>query len=33
MQPWSIVSYAFLHYGFLHLLFNMIWLYYCSECY
>lgn len=31
MQPWSIISYAFLHYGFWHLLFNMIWLYYCSR--
>jgi membrane associated rhomboid family serine protease len=27
MQPWSIISYMFLHNGFLHLLFNMLWLY------
>ncbi len=26
-QPWSFISYMFLHNGFLHLLFNMIWLY------
>lgn len=27
MQPWSAVTYMFLHAGFLHLLFNMLWLY------
>ena len=27
VQPWSILSYAFIHYDFMHLLFNMIWLY------
>ena len=26
-QPWSFISYMFLHNGFLHLLFNMLWLY------
>ncbi|MFD2824279.1 rhomboid family intramembrane serine protease [Lacinutrix iliipiscaria] len=26
-QPWAIVSYAFLHYDFFHILFNMLWLY------
>ena len=26
-QPWSILTYAFLHAGFLHILFNMLWLY------
>ncbi|MEC7646660.1 MAG: rhomboid family intramembrane serine protease [Bacteroidota bacterium] len=26
-QPWSFISYMFLHNGFLHLFFNMIWLY------
>lgn len=31
MQPWSIISYAFLHYGFFHILLNMIMLYYCSR--
>ena len=27
IQPWSLISYAFLHQGFLHLLFNMLVLY------
>ncbi|WP_299890651.1 rhomboid family intramembrane serine protease [uncultured Lacinutrix sp.] len=31
LQPWSIISYAFLHYGPFHLLFNMLWLYICSR--
>ncbi|WP_290698962.1 rhomboid family intramembrane serine protease [Lacinutrix sp.] len=31
MQPWSIISYAFLHYKLLHLAFNMIWLYFCGK--
>src|SRR5690606_37143931 len=26
-RPWTIVSYMFLHIGFLHVLFNMIWLF------
>lgn len=26
-QPWAIVTYGFLHYGFWHLLFNMLWLF------
>ena len=26
-QPWSIITYAFLHAGILHILFNMLWLY------
>ncbi|SNR16838.1 rhomboid family intramembrane serine protease [Tenacibaculum jejuense] len=26
-RPWSLVSYGFLHAGFLHILFNCIWLY------
>jgi len=26
-KPWSIISYAFVHYGFLHIAFNMLWLY------
>lgn len=31
IQPWSIITYAFLHYGFLHLLFNMLWLYFIGR--
>jgi len=26
-KPWTIISYMFLHYDFLHILFNMLWLY------
>lgn len=26
-QPWSLLTYAFLHFDFLHLLFNMLWLF------
>jgi len=31
LQPWSLVSYGFLHSGFLHLLFNMLFLFYLSR--
>jgi membrane associated rhomboid family serine protease len=27
-RPWTLISYMFLHEGFMHLLFNMIWLYF-----
>ena len=27
VKPWSLFTYAFLHYDFLHILFNMLWLY------
>ncbi|WP_147679120.1 rhomboid family protein [Algibacter pacificus] len=27
VNPWTIVTYAFVHYDFIHLLFNMLWLY------
>lgn len=27
VKPWSIITYSFLHYDFLHILFNMLWLY------
>ncbi|MEP0262401.1 rhomboid family intramembrane serine protease [Dokdonia sp.] len=30
-QPWSILTYAFLHNGFLHILFNMLFLYVFSK--
>ena len=26
LQPWSLLSYMFMHAGFLHILFNMLWL-------
>ena len=31
LQPWSIVTYAFLHAGFLHILFNLIILYFGGQ--
>ena len=31
LQPWSIVTYAFVHYDFLHILFNMLWLYIIAQ--
>lgn len=30
-RPWALISYGFLHYGFFHLLFNMIWLYWFGQ--
>lgn len=30
-QPWSILTYMFLHEGFLHILFNMLWLYWLGN--
>ncbi len=27
LQPWSVVTYMFMHVGVLHILFNMLWLY------
>ena len=30
-QPWSLLSYMFLHAGVLHLLFNMLWLYWFGQ--
>lgn len=27
LQPWSLLTYMFMHAGFLHILFNMLWLY------
>lgn len=30
-QPWSIITYMFLHDGFFHLLFNMLWLYWLGN--
>lgn len=30
-QPWTVFSYMFLHDGILHILFNMLWLYWFGE--
>jgi len=30
-RPWTFVSYQFLHSGFLHILFNMLWLYWMGR--
>ena len=30
-QPWSVFSYMFLHTGFFHVLFNMLWFYWFGE--
>ncbi len=30
-QPWTLISYGFLHFGFFHILFNMIWLYWFGQ--
>lgn len=31
IQPWRLITYAFLHVGFLHFLFNMLWLYWIGR--
>ncbi len=31
MQPWSLLTYMFLHAGIFHLLFNMLWLYWFGK--
>ena len=30
-KPWSIISYMFIHEGFLHILFNLLWLYFGGQ--
>lgn len=30
-QPWSLLTYMFMHSGFLHILFNMLWLYWFGQ--
>lgn len=30
-RPWTVISYMFLHYDFLHILFNMLWLYWFGK--
>ena len=31
VQPWSFITYSFIHFDFFHLLFNMIWLHFFSR--
>lgn len=31
IRPWTIITYMFLHQGFLHILFNMLWLYWLGR--
>ncbi|MFT5678269.1 rhomboid family intramembrane serine protease [Patiriisocius sp. Uisw_047] len=31
VQPWSFLTYSFIHFDFFHLLFNMIWLHFFSR--
>ncbi|MDO5979973.1 rhomboid family protein [Flavivirga spongiicola] len=31
IKPWAIITYAFLHYDFWHLFFNMLWLYFIGR--
>ncbi len=31
LKPWAIIGYAFAHYDFLHILFNMAWLYFIGR--
>lgn len=31
VKPWAIITYAFLHYDFWHLFFNMLWLYFIGR--
>lgn len=31
LQPWSLFTYMFMHAGFLHILFNMLWLYWFGQ--
>jgi len=30
-RPWTIITYMFLHFGFLHILFNILWLYWLGK--
>ncbi len=31
MKPWTVITYMFVHYEFLHILFNMLWLYWFGQ--
>ena len=30
-KPWTLITYMFLHYDFLHILFNMLWLFWFGQ--
>ncbi len=30
-RPWTLITYGFLHFGFFHILFNMLWLYWFGQ--
>lgn len=30
-RPWTLITYGFIHFGFFHILFNMIWLYWFGQ--
>ena len=30
-RPWTLITYSFLHFGFFHILFNMLWLYWFGQ--
>ncbi len=30
-QPWTLITYGFLHFGFFHILINMLWLYWFGQ--
>src|SRR5690606_41162534 len=30
-RPWTLITYGFLHFGFFHVLFNMLWLYWFGQ--
>ncbi len=30
-RPWTMITYGFLHFGFMHILFNMLWLYWFGQ--
>lgn len=31
IRPWTLITYGFLHFGFFHILFNMLWLYWFGQ--
>lgn len=31
LQPWSLITYSFLHFGFMHILINMLWLHFFGK--